>query len=340
MQSDDPDALDKFEEHLRTIIGPTDTVPSPPVVFYLKYTKPEDALRMLAELLDGGESVTELSGASLVNGYVSSATDSFLGSIVTSRDGTTTMLAGSITVVADSRLNRLIAQGTASDIERIESYLSIIDKENSITEVETYGSSHVIELYHSRASEVATALREAFAGRVAAASGSGQPGVPGSPQAQKEAAAKAAEAKRASEEGGKKPTDKKAVAGRPAKDLEPKMTIAVHEPSNSLIVTAPEQLFAEVEKLARSIDSRGEQTVEVIAPINGELIELVLQQVLLGESPAPRRSPLSSSRVPIQPFNFVAKQKRSLGTLESWLDGQSPFDGQSFWRRHSLPTLY
>lgn len=295
LQSDDPDALDKFEEHLRTIIGPTDTVPSPPVVFYLKYTKPDDALRLLAELLDGGESVTELSGASLVNGYVSSATDSFLGSIVTSRDGTTTMLAGSITVVADSRLNRLIAQGTENDIERIESYLSIIDKDNSITDIETYGSSHVIELYNSRASEVAAALRDAFASRVTAASGPGQPGKPGSPQAQSEAAAKAAAAKREPDTSGKKPSDKKAVAGRPAKDLEPKMTIAVHEPSNSLIVTAPEQLFVEVEKLARSIDSRGEQAIEVIAPINGELIELVLQQVLLGESPTARRSPLSSS---------------------------------------------
>ena len=250
---------------------------------------------MLAELLDGGESVTELSGASLVNGYVSSATDSFLGSIVTSRDVTKTMFAGSITVVADSRLNRLIAQGTADDIERIEGYLSIIDKDNSITEIETYGSSHVIELYNSRASEVAAALRDAFAGRIAAASGSGQPGAPGSPQAQKEAAAKAAAAKRESDDGGKKPTDKKTVAGQPAKDLEPKMTIAVHESSNSLIVTAPEQLFAEVEKLARLIDNRGEQAVEVIAPLNGELIELVLQQVLLGEAPTARRSPSSSS---------------------------------------------
>ncbi len=296
LQSDDPTALDKFEEHLRTIIGPTDTLPSPPVVFYLKYTKPDDALRLLAELMDGGQSVSELSGAALVNGYVSSGIDSFLGSIVTSRDGTSTMLAGSITVVADSRLNRLIAQGTESDIARIEGYLSIIDKDNSITEIETYGSSHVIELYNSRASEVAASLRDAFAGRVAAASGTGQPGVPGSPQAQQAAAAaKAAEAKREPDADGKKQTDKKTAASRPAKDLEPKMTIAVHEPSNSLIVTAPDQLFEEVEKLARSIDSRGEQAVEVIAPLNGELIELVLQQVLLGESSSSRRPPLSSS---------------------------------------------
>ena len=78
------------------------------------------------------------------------------------------MTSGSITVVADSRLNRLIAQGTASDIERIEEYLKIVDKDNSITSVETYGTSHVIELMHTKASEVAAAIRDAYAGRIAA----------------------------------------------------------------------------------------------------------------------------------------------------------------------------
>jgi hypothetical protein len=73
------------------------------------------------------------------------------------------------------------------------------------------------------------------------------------------------------------------------------MTIAVHEPSNSLIVTAPEQLFREVEKLAMLIDTQGQQTFEVIAPMNGELLESVLQRVLLGESSASTRRPSSSS---------------------------------------------
>ncbi len=81
------------------------------------------------------------------------------------------------------------------------------------------------------------------------------------------------------------------------------MTIAVHEPSNSLVVTAPEHMFLEVEALARSIDARGEQTVKVISPMNGLLYESMLQQVLLGEqatsssnraSRAPPRAPAES----------------------------------------------
>ena len=82
------------------------------------------------------------------------------------------------------------------------------------------------------------------------------------------------------------------------------MTIAVHEPSNSLVVTAPEPMFREVEKLARSIDERGEQMVKVVSPMNGLLYESMLQQVLLGESngspnrtprPAPRSAPRPTS---------------------------------------------
>ena len=280
LQSDDSEALDRFEDQLRTIAGPVDSMPSPPIVFYLKFTKADDAIRMLAELLDGGESAGEFEGGSLVNGFVSPS-GSFLGSIVTSRDGTTTMMAGSITVVADPRLNRLIAQGNASDIERIENYLKIIDKDNSITTIETYGTTHVIELANARASEVAVAVRDAFVGRVTGASS--QPNQSGSPQQAQRDAAAAKENQANPQEAGKKSSEKKQAASQPLRNLEPQMTIAVHEPSNALIVTAPEQLFQEVEKLALAIDAQSQQTFQVIAPMNGELLESVLQRVLLGE---------------------------------------------------------
>jgi hypothetical protein len=307
MQSDDVVALDRFEQHLRTIAGPVDTAASAPVVFYLKYTKASDALLMLAELLDGGEAVTEGENGSLVSGYVSSSMSSFLGSFVTSRDGTTTMESGSITVVADPRLNRLIAQGTTTDIQTIEDYLKIIDKNDSLTSIETHGTSHVIELVNTKAAEVAAVIRDAYAGRVAAAKG-GQPGgVGGSPAQQREAAARAAaEAKQAA----KKDTSKKGgqtngqTNGQP-KAEDPQMTIAVHEPSNSLIVTASEQLFREVEKLAQTIDSRGEQTIEVVTPVNALVLESVLNRVLLNQEsttpPQPRATSSSTSTPRPQP---------------------------------------
>jgi type II secretory pathway component GspD/PulD (secretin) len=275
LQSEDTESLDQFEDYLVTIAGPVDSVPSPPVVFYLKYTRPDDAIWMLAELLDGGEASSLGDANSLVNGFVGGSSDSLLGSLVSSREGTTTMIAGSITVVADSRLNRLIVQGTASDVEQVENYLKIIDKDISITSIETYGTSHVVELVYSRASEVADVIRSAYEGRVAGSApgvGQGQPGgaQPGqrpAPQSEKQSA--------------DKKSSKKELVAQPAKTLESQMTIAVHESSNSLIVTAPDHLFREVEQLAKIIDTRSQKAVRLVKIPESVAIES-LQKIFSG----------------------------------------------------------
>ena len=289
LQSEDPEALDRFEEHLRAITGPLDTIPSPPVVFYLQYTKADDALRFLADLLDGGEAAMEGQAGSLVNGFLSSG--STLGSFLTTRDGVMTLSAGtSMTVVADTRLNRLIAQGSTSEIEQVDAYLKIIDRSNSLADVKTYGQSHVIELANIKATEMATVIREAFAGRVVASS-TGQPGQPGQQPGQSRAPQKP-ESRESEGKPKKGAAPPKSTASR---NLEPKMTVAVHEPSNSLVVTAPEKLFEEVERLVKVIDVRGEQTIEVVAPANGLIFETLLQQVMLGEEGSSTRRPSSSS---------------------------------------------
>ena len=290
LQSEDPAALDRFEEHLRAITGPLDSMPSPPVVFYLQYTKADDALRFLADLLDGGEAAMEGQAGSLVNGFLSSS-GSMLGSFLTTRDGVMTLTAGtSMSVVADTRLNRLIVQGSTSEVEQVEAYLKIIDRSNGLADIKTYGQSHVIELANIKAAEMASVIREAFAGRVVASTTgqTGQPGQqPGQPRAPQKPDPREADSK-----------SKKGAAPQkstPARNLEPKMTIAVHEPSNSLVVTAPDQLFEEVERLVKVIDFRGEQTIEVVAPANGLVYETLLQQVMLGEEGSSSRRPSSSS---------------------------------------------
>ncbi|MGI9465537.1 MAG: secretin N-terminal domain-containing protein, partial [Rubripirellula sp.] len=290
LQSEDPAALDRFEEHLRAITGPLDSMPSPPVVFYLQYTKADDALRFLADLLDGGEAAMEGQAGSLVNGFLSSS-DSMLGSFLTTRDGVMTLTAGtSMSVVADTRLNRLIVQGSASEVEQVGAYLKIIDRSNGLADIKTYGQSHVIELANIKAAEMAVVIREAFAGRVVASTTgqTGQPGQqPGQPRAPQKPDPREADSK-----------PKKGAAPQkstPARNLEPKMTIAVHEPSNSLVVTAPDQLFEEVERLVKVIDVRGEQTIEVVAPANGLIYEALIQQVMLGEEGASSPRPSSSS---------------------------------------------
>lgn len=287
LQSEDTAALDQFEKHIRTIDGPGEDMPSPPIVYYLKYTRPEDALRMLAELLDGGESAKVAEAGSLVNGFVGSS-GSFLGSIVVSRDGTSTLIADSLTVVSDSRLNRLIAQGTESDIQTIEAYLKIIDKDKSITTIETHGITEIVELKYTNATEVAATIRESYSGRMESSKNvggsAGQVGQGRDPN------------------GGNRDEDSKndkkslvkkgATPSQPPRDLSPKMTVAVHETSNSLIITAPADLLKEVVQVVNSIDSRSEQVVEVVSSVNAPLIEAVL---VPGGSGSTRRSSTTNS---------------------------------------------
>ena len=296
VQCTDAEVLNQFLSHVETLAGPSGQAASEPVVFYLKYTRPEDAIRMLAELLDGGDSVAS-AGEGLVNGIVMSGTSSF-GSLILNREGTLTLTSESATVVADSRLNRLIVQGTSADIRRIEDYLKIIEKDASITQIKTYGQSHVIELENSIASEVEAALRQAFAGRVAEnkqQAPAGQGGAKPQPQ------------QRPNPEGDKKGDAKRSApqrtASQQARDLAPKMTLAVHEASNSLIVTAPDDLFREVEDLVKIIDGRGEQTVEILIPKNNQVIDEVLQQLMTGQAVSRRSSTRSSTSRPTSSSN-------------------------------------
>ena len=146
----------------------------------------------------------------------------------------------------------------------------------------------MIALKHAQASEVAETLRSAFAGRVT---------VDENKQAKQPAASGTQAQARSSDERDKKDSKPAAVKGQAIIDLAPKMTIAVHEASNSLIVTAPQQLFQEVERLANVIDSMAEQTIEVIAPANGAVFESVLMRYL-GQEGTSRRPSEPSNRTP------------------------------------------
>ncbi len=285
LQSDDTEALNRFEELIRVITGPTDVATSAPIVFYMQYTKADDALRMVARLLDGGDSAGQAEMGTLVNGYVSAQSSFLSSSFLSTSEGTLTLTRGAMTVVADTRLNRLIAQGAADEISKMEDYLKIVDKPQGITDVLTYGQSRVIELVNIKAADAAEVIRQSFGSRVASDekdSGAGR-GASAAPVDPRQAKTDAEVQKLAA----------MAKASQP-KDLAPKMTVAVHEPSNSLVVTAPESLLAEVETLIQLIDSRGEQTIEIVVPSNVLAIEAALEGMLIETSRS--RSSSSSSK--------------------------------------------
>lgn len=294
LESEDTAALDQFQDHLMEVASANARTPSPPVVFYLKYVTADQAVKMLADLFDGGKSLATTPSGSLVRGDYGN--DFYFGSFTSNRDGLTTVTAGTATIVSDARLNRLIIQGTTQDVAQIEGYLKIIDKGESLTDIETAGRSRVIELLHTKASEMAEVVKQAYAGRVANATpgqASNQPGSqqgnqPGRPGDRSGQAPPAENSDRQRGEGEQR--GQREVVDKPTRDRLPDMTVAVHEPSNSLVITAPDALFAEVETLIRSVDQRGERVIEVIPAAQGVDLESILRQLQGGEA-----SPTSSS---------------------------------------------
>ncbi|MBB76504.1 MAG: hypothetical protein CMJ75_18525, partial [Planctomycetaceae bacterium] len=257
IQSDDPAALDRFEEHLKTIAGPANTAVASQqlAVFYLKFARAESANRLLGEMLGGTTSSLSAAGGSLVGSVTSNLMGGLLGGFLgSSGSGSTStdasvVTVGTATIIPDVRLNRLIVQGTSSDILQIEQHLRIIDQENSMTEVQTQGKPRMIQLVYTTAAEAATVVKEAYASRIQGGqSQQGRGG--GDPREAMMRAFMGGRGGRGSRGGGQQAAE------------EPKMTIAVDERSNSLIVTAPEQLFREVEELVHLIDQKGAQPTE------------------------------------------------------------------------------
>lgn len=275
LQSNDIDALDRFQNHLLEVAESSRKTPSPPVIYYLKYVNAEDAVKMLADLLDGGRSLAPPAGGTLINaGSARFSGSTYSGSLTWNKEGATTVTAGTATIVSDARLNRLIVQGTTEDIAVIDEYMKIVDKGNSITNIETFGRSHVIELKYTKATDVAEMIKQAFVGRIAA-----------SPQATQQTPRQDGRETDSRSTDGNRTGDeqRREVTEKPTRGRTPLMTVTAHGPSNSIVVTATDALFAEVEALVQSIDSMSEQVVEVIPAKDGVDLEMILR-TLNGES--------------------------------------------------------
>ncbi|QDV25171.1 secretin N-terminal domain-containing protein [Aureliella helgolandensis] len=270
LQSDNEQALALFEEHVRNIARSESTDDFQTVVYYLKYSSADDATRLLADLLEGATSVVDQQkGPQLINGS-SASSSGLLGSYLRKNDGAMMVNSGTLTVISDARLNRLICLGTTTDIELVQQYLELIDKDASLTEIETRGRSHVIELQHTQAEEIADVVRDAYGDRVALTS--------------KERQAQAAQLAASKDKSGNNSGNNLQVS----KSQEAQMTLAVHEQSNALVVTAPEPLFLEVQQLIQKLDQQGAQAVEVVWYPNVERLEM-LKDVLNIDSRSGRR---------------------------------------------------
>jgi type II secretory pathway component GspD/PulD (secretin) len=146
--------------------------------------------------------------------------------------------------------------------------LRVIDKENSETDVETTGVTRLIPVIHSTADEVATVVRQVFADRMATTQGGGQ-----GQQPNPEDFLRALRGQRSRREDAQ-------TRGEPVK-----MTVGVDSRSNSVIVTAPESLFRQVEALVQQIDQPGSTDTDVVSVVpikvsDPQLVQKTLNSIL------------------------------------------------------------
>ncbi|MCA9223139.1 MAG: hypothetical protein KDA71_22630, partial [Planctomycetales bacterium] len=270
--SEDKQALDEFERQLRSIVDSTGTTSQEPVIFWLKFAKAEPTAALLRQILGASGGATDAGGGSLLGDMASSMLGDvgggLVGSLLGGGGGATFTTSGDVSIVADNRLNALIVQANAADLDLIEQLLQVFDTEASPEEVQTYGKPRLIPVIYTSADEVATVVRGVYASRIAGAESQNnrQP----TPQDFIQAL-RGGGGGRGGRGGGEQGSE------------EPKMAISVDKRSNSLIVTAPEPLFLEVKELVETIDQAGlnpEQTYEVVK-LDGNLNSEVIQRALI-----------------------------------------------------------
>ena len=282
--SQDRQALDDFEELLRSLLEQAAQSPTEPTIFWLKYAKADVAAEILNQILSGTSASG--TGGSLVGDVAQSVLGSVGGGIIGSilgGGGDGGVLSGTASIVPDIRLNALVVQAPPAELVLIEQLLQVIDREASPEEVQTGGKPRLIPVIYMPAEEMAEIVKQVYADRIAGNEARSQR--PPSPEDFIRAL-----------RGGGRDGSRNQTSGEVQK-----MTIGVDARSNSLIVAAPEPLFKDVEALVAQLDDESivtDESVQIISvkQANPELIQKALASIVGQSATTSNRSGSSSSR--------------------------------------------
>lgn len=278
--SDDPLALSDFEQMMRTLSDQTSMAGAEPTVFWLKYTKAPEAADLITKILGGDTGGSGGGGGGLASSMLGELGGGMLGGLLGIGGGgdsggssTSSILTttGSVSIVADGRLNALIVQANAVDMQSIEMILEVIDREESPEDVRTTSKPQLIPVIYQTAADVANIVKAVYAER------SGEQGGGRGGQQQQMSPQDLINAIRGGGggRGGRGGGNEQATKPAP-------VIIAVDTRSNSLIVTAPPQDVEDIRELVEAIDAGGmqsEETVEIVS-LKGTVKADVVQQAL------------------------------------------------------------
>jgi len=272
LASDDVEALNEFEDLLLSLADQASSATQDYTVFYLKYSKADVASALLQQIING-EAADDGDGGGggglmgdLASNMLGDMGGGLLGSLLGGGGAGGLTSSGAVTITPDNRLNALIVQANANDLDLIEQLLQVIDQKTSPEDVETAGKPRLIPVFYSNVNEVAGVVRQVYASRIDSG--------PSSQQRQP-----SPEEFMRALRGGRRGTQER------AKEQEVKIGIGVDTRSNTLIVTAPDPVFDEIKALVDQLDEAGRSESETLRVVtlrksNPEIVQRALTSIL------------------------------------------------------------
>jgi type II/III secretion system protein len=245
-------------------------------VFYLKYAKAQVVAELLEQIFGGGSSSSS-GGRSFMSDIAGAAFgDGMMGNLLFGGGGdsgtpTTIRATGTVAIVPDSRLNALVVQANSADLDTVEQLLKVLDQKNSPEDVLVLAKPQIIPVHNTSAEEVANVVRQVYADRIAGPAGQQrQPNPEDFIRALRGGG-------RGGRGGGRNGNDR-------AEETQ-KMTVGVDARTNSLVVSAPDNLFSEVRLLVEqldTIDTGSNETMKVVTlkRSNPSAVQTALQQIV------------------------------------------------------------
>jgi hypothetical protein len=231
-------------------------------VFYLKSAPAATVAETLGQILGGSSSSSRGGGGNSLLGNMASAAigegpAEFIGGMMgfgrgRDRDNDeqqTVVTAGAVRIVPDARLNALLVQAPQSDLDTIEQLLQVLDQEETPDTLVAL-KPRMIPVVNSKAADIAEVVKQVYAERMTgAAGGGGGGGRPPGPE----------DFFRAMRGGGR---DRGGSNNRAAEAQ--KISIGVDNRTNSLVVSAPQPTFEEIEQLVRTLDEASNPASESV----------------------------------------------------------------------------
>ncbi len=321
IRSNDTAALDRIEEFLTAQIPPSGTKEFS--VFYLKFARAEVAAALLNSVWNQGNSSGD--GGSVVGDIASGMMGNMMGGMFGNMFGggggggfSAVTTSGTVSVIADPRLNALYVQASPTDLDTVEKLLQLIDQAESPDPPQTMPEPRAIEVRYANVDEVATVVRQVYVSKIATEGGQQR-------QISPEDFIRQAFGGRGGRRGGGGQSQQQ------QQGEEQKMTIGVDTASNTLFVAAPDYLFNEVKNLVSQLDTARqgqEETVSVVKldRANPDVVAASLSTVL-GQNISSNRSSTSSNS-----NRSSSSSSRSSGTNSSSGSpfGRSGFSGGGF----------